>query len=847
MTTFQTTCRLDLAGQWQLDGTDEQGVALSCAATVPGDVHSALFAAGLMPDPFWGRNERDVQWVAQHDWTFSREFDVPEDFLAHASVILRLEDCDTFATVFVNDVEVGETRDRFMRWDFDVRDVLRPGRNKIRLVFASAWRKGDELAAGRRPHPMSNSETAWFNNGAFIRKPACHRGWDWGLAQMTTGPCGAVSLIASDGGRIDSVRCRQDFNDDLSHCTLTILATLETGAEVESVLEIDKPPLWWPNGQGEQRFVEVGVYEDGSAELMPTNSQSSLSTNLHCPQIKNTKQNLSASPLLCHSALKTNHPVNPVNPVEEPLRFRVGLRKLELDTEGGAVCFKVNNRPIFMKGANWIPCDAFESRQTPARYRDLLESAVAANMNMIRLWGGGQYEKDCFYDLCDELGLLVWQDFMFACAVYNLTDSFEANIRAEFLDNIRRLRHHASLALWCGNNEMEDFVKQGQWVSSDRQRADYIKMYEYILPSILKEEDPQRFYWPASPSSGGSFDFPQDPDRGDVHYWQVWHGLKPFTDYRNHFFRYVSEFGFQSFPCMKTIESFTEPGDRNPFSYVMEKHQRNASANGRIVSYISQMYLYPKDLDTLVYASQLLQAQAMQYGVEHWRRNRGRCMGAIIWQLNDCWPVASWSSIDYYGRWKALHYAARRFFAPVLLSCHEEGILSQDTNVNAEPFVLRKSARLNLSNETLQPFRGRALWALRKPDGSVIESGGEEIEAAPLSAVWLPEQKFPEANPFETVYTYVLEDENGRILSNGSVLFCPPKHFRFADPELSARIEDDEIVVTASAYARSVEIRCSADTVLSDNFFDMTPGERRVKILRGDVKTVSCRSVYDIR
>ena len=275
---------------------------------------------------------------------------------------------------------------------------------------------------------------------------------------------------------------------------------------------------------------------------------------------------------------------------------------------------------------------------------------------------------------------------MFACAVYYLTDAFDANIRAEFTDNVRRIRHHASLALWCGNNEMESFVKEGEWVNSPREVADYIKMYEYIIPQVLKAEDPDTFYWPSSPSSGGSFDEPQSPDRGDVHYWDVWHGLKPFTEYRKFLFRYVSEFGFQSFPCMATIERFTEPEDRNPFSRVMEKHQRNASANGRIAEYLSQTYLYPTSFDAFVYASQLLQAQAMQYGVEHWRRHRGRCMGAVVWQLNDCWPVVSWSSIDYYGRWKALHYYEKRFFAPVLISCHEEGILSQNTNINAEHF-----------------------------------------------------------------------------------------------------------------------------------------------------------------
>ena len=383
--------------------------------------------------------------------------------------------------------------------------------------------------------------------------------------------------------------------------------------------------------------------------------------------------------------------------------------------------------------------------------------------------------------------------------------------------------------------------------TSMRQKADYIKMYEYIIPKVLKAEDPQAFYWPASPSSGGSFDDPQDPTRGDVHYWMVWHGLLPFTDYRNHQFRYVSEFGFQSFPCMETIESFTAPEDRNVFSYVMEKHQRNASANGRILFYLSQMYLYPRSLELLVYASQLLQAQAMQYGVEHWRRHRGCCMGAVVWQLNDCWPVASWASIDYFGRWKALHYYEKRFFAPVLISCHEEGILSQNTNVNAEPFGLKKSAHLNVSNETMQKFRGKAKWSLRRPDASVIEEGSFDVTVPALSAVWLPEQDFSNYGTYDTYYSYQLLDEAGNGVGEGSVLFCAPKHFRFADPELNAFVKDDDIIVTAKGYARSVEIQAGADVVLSDNYFDMDGGVKAVKILRGSVDSVSVRSVWDIR
>lgn len=407
--------------------------------------------------------------------------------------------------------------------------------------------------------------------------------------------------------------------------------------------------------------------------------------------------------------------------------------------------------------------------------------------------------EDYFYDLCDELGLVVWQDFMFACAVYHLTEEFEENICAEIVDNVRRLRHHASLGLWCGNNEMEQFVDEEQWGAKFTLKSDYVKMYEYLFPKILKKEDSQTFYWPASPSSGGGFDYPNDDTRGDVHYWDVWHGNKPFTEYRKFHFRYLSEFGFQSFPSMKTIETFTEPRDRNVFSYVMEKHQRNASANGKIMNYMEQMYLYPTNFDTLIYASQLLQAEAIRYGVEHFRRHRGRCMGTIYWQLNDCWPVASWASIDYYGRWKALHYYAKRFFAPLTISCEEEGLLSQTMNVNAESFPVKKSIRLNVANETMEGHEVTVKWQLRNPKAEVLREDERELHVESLSATWLEKvdfgaTKLGEAELYETYVSYQLY-ENDEMISEGTVLFCPPKHFRFEDPELSICVEYDEIVV----------------------------------------------------
>ncbi len=809
---------ISLNGAWTLEIPASAFGAVPAA--VPGSVYHDLLTAGCIEDPFWRDNETEALKLMENDFVYSRRFEVGADLLGCESVILRCEGLDTLAEIRVNGALAGTAENMHRIWEYDVKSLLREGENDISVRFASPTKYIREAYALSRADGSSDAMVGF----PLLRKAHCMFGWDWGPRLPDAGIWRPISLLGIDTARIRDVLILQDHSRAPDAVALTVRTNLEhvgageaavrvrvtgPGGETfeacgeEAVIDIPEPKLWWPAGFGDQPLYTVTVtLEKDGAEL-------------------------------------------------DSSEKRIGLRTMTVtrkkDEWGESFSHCVNGVDIFAMGADYIPEDNLLPRVNPERTRKLLTDARAANMNCVRVWGGGYYPGDAFYDICDELGLLVWQDFMFACAVYNLTDEFEANITAEFVDNVRRLRHHPSLALWCGNNEMEQFVAQGEWVSSKRQAADYIKMYEYVIPKVLKTEDPQAFYWPASPSSGGSFDEPQDPNRGDVHYWDVWHGLKPFTDYRNYLFRYVSEFGFQSFPCMETIESFTLPEDRNLFSYVMEKHQRNASANGRIVFYLSQMYLYPREMSELVYASQLLQAQAMQYGVEHWRRHRGHCMGAVIWQLNDCWPVASWASIDYFGRWKALHYYAKRFFAPVLISCHEEGILSQNTNVNAEPFALKKSARLNVSNETRSPFAGTVRWSLRRPDASVIREGSESVSVSALDTLWLDELDFSEEDTYGTYFAYELLDAEGRTVGGGSVLFCPPKHFRFADPGLSVRREGDELVVTARAYARSVEILAGADTVLEDNYFDMNAGERRVKIVRGEPGELSVRSVYDIR
>ena len=815
-----------LNGPWQMRQCGEETLH---AVTIPGSVYSALLADGSLADPFYRDNEGPAFELLRNDFEFFRTFSVEESLLEMPRVLLRCEGLDTLAHVYLNGHKLGYADNMHITWEWDVKPYLRAGENQLLIHFDSPIEYA--LAAYEK-------SPGWYSTDAIpgfahIRKVHCMYGWDWGPRLPDAGIWRDIMLVGVDQGRFDSVlvlqhheenRVTLDIQPDIDAADPAALAWTATvtapdgttyPADENGKVTIENPQLWWPNGYGDQPLYTVRV-------------------------------TLSAG-----------------EAVQDVWERRIGLRTLGISRAktdwGEEFCHVVNGVKIFAMGADYIPEDNIFSRINPERTRRLLEDAKLANFNTVRIWGGGYYPWDCFYDICDELGLMVWQDLMYACAYYDLTPAFEASIRKETVQNVRRLRHHASLALLCGNNEMETFhtsaIHQKLTTGSagefepdyPHHHADYIKMYEYLLSGICETEAPQTFYWPSSPSSGGGFDDPGSPDRGDQHYWDVWHGEKPFTEYRKFLFTYVSEFGFQSFPCLKTVETFTEPRDRNIFSKVMERHQRNKAANGKILSYLSQTYRYPKDFDHLLYASQLLQADAVRYGVEHWRRNRGRCMGAIIWQLNDCWPVASWASIDYYGRWKALHYAAKRFFAPVMISAEERGQLDQNPQINEfHPEPIIRSARLNVTNETMQPVTGMVRWALRQADGSILRTGEEVITVPALSSRWLEDLVFDDATLNDHYVSFEFLS-GGQIISEGTALFCAPKHFNFADPALSVRAEGDEIIVTAAAFAKWVCIESDVpDMLLTDNFFDLNPGEKRVRVLRGSAQNLRVRSVFDM-
>lgn len=828
--------QIPLNGVWTMGPVGE---GWEIPAQVPGSVYQDLLNAGRMPDPFYRENELEVFPLMEKDYRYHRAFQMDQALLDSDALLLRCEGLDTLAELRLNGQLIGRADNMHRTWEFDLREAAHPGENHLEITFFSPLayvaREWD-----KRPSWGSTDATPGFQH---LRKAHCMFGWDWGPRLPDAGIWRDISLLAVEKARLAGVGVLQEHEP--GKVTLSLEPELETYTQgTHSAMEIavavtgpggrvftpsqkggmkiaiDNPALWWPAGYGDQPLYTVRVELSRKGQLL------------------------------------------------DVWERRVGLRTMEIsrqkDEWGEEFCHMVNGVKIFAMGADYIPEDNLLPRVNPGRTRRLLEDAKLAHFNCVRVWGGGYYPEDFFFDLCDELGLLVWQDFMYACAYYDLTPEFEESIRAEAVDNIKRLRHHASLALWCGNNEMEMFqyeamrFDQAQPLLAPGQpnpfgprkphhMADYFKMFEYILPQLCSQLDPQRFYWPASPSSGGAYDVPNDPNRGDVHYWDVWHGEKPFTEYRKFHFRYASEFGFQSFPCLATVEQFTLPEDRNIFSRIMERHQRNGAANGKILNYLSQTYLYPYDFDTLLYASQLLQADAIRYGVEHWRRFRGRCMGAVIWQLNDCWPVASWSSIDYYGRWKALHYAAKRFFAPVLLSACEEGEVTQNPKINEfHPEPILRTVALCLTNDTTAPVSGRARWALRAPSAQILREGFTDVTVAPLTAQWLPKMDFADADLTSRYVSYHWEAD-GQWVSGGTVLFCAPKHFAFADPALTARLEGDEIVVTAQAFARFVEIRSQdPDMLLEDNFFEMNGGERRVKVLRGKAEGLTVRSAYNI-
>ncbi|WP_411676698.1 beta-mannosidase [Caproicibacter sp.] len=817
---------LDLNGSWRMRRVGQPEWR---NARVPGSVCSDLLDAGLIKDPFYGTNESDTLNIFDGDFEYRRSFLVDEELLRHDRVQLCCEGLDTLCTLSVNDCLLANTDNMHRTYEFDCKKMLRLGENIIDVIFHSPTRF---VAEKQREQPLRNSEEAYSGGISHLRKAHYMFGWDWGPMIPDMGIWRNIMLIGRDHAYIRdysvsqvhqsssvalniSVSLEKWAGDDFQvKAVLTspegsILAkrTVSLGESNSIPLSVKEPRLWWPNGYGEQPLYRVSLF------------------------LYEEKRKLGEK------------------------EFRLGLRTLKLvrerDQWGTSFAFEINGVRIFAMGADYIPEDNLLSRRNRARTEKLIRSCVRANFNMIRVWGGGIYPDDYFYELCDRYGLLVWQDFMFACGVYDFDEKFRDSVRHELEDNIKRIRGHASLALWCGNNEMEWMWVQN-WkneTSLKRYRMEYQEQFEKSLPEFVSRLDPDTPYWPSSPSSGGDFHNPNDENRGDMHDWDVWHGKKPFTDYRSVIPRFMSEFGLQSFPSLKTVKTFASSEEWNIFSRVMESHQKSGTGNEKILYYISQYFRYPGNFDSLLYLSQLIQAEGIRYGVEHWRRSRGRCMGVIYWQLNDCWPVASWSGIDGCGRWKALHYTVKRCFAPVLASACEEG-----TRVS-----------LHVSNESKTSVTGCLEWKLMTPDSAVLESGEMTVCSEPLSSKQCASLDFSRQFTTEEkkydVYLEYLFSVGGKRVSGGTVLFCKAKHFHFHNPAIKTDITEKEgrffIRLRADAFAKFVELDLKhCDAVFSDNYFDLSAHTDRIIALKKtelDVplnsarlaEELSVRSVYD--
>lgn len=786
------TCTLN--GTWQLSAGHRS--LESVDMQIPGTVLSGLLAAGKIKDPFYRTNEDATRALFWKDYVFTRTFDVDEELLAQQHIVLVCEGLDTLAEISINGTFLAKTDNMHRTWKFQGKKLLHPGKNEIQIVFRSVLRFIEDYPY--EAHKKINYIPCGSMKGnQLLRKAHSMFGWDWGPQTIDAGIFRDIYLQGYSHARIEDIRIHQQHAKNVSvQTSITLSESVpgqklcvelsEDGADkplqtklcktnADGVAAVDfvieNPKLWWPNDYGDQPLYIVRTTlldEDG--------------TSL------------------------------------ESITRRIGLRTLTISQEkdewGNEFAFCVNGVKIFTRGGNYIPDDCLYTRITEKKLDYILESCRRAHFNCVRVWGGGYYPSDAFYDLCDEKGLIVWQDLMYACNVYDVTDAFAENCRQETYDNLRRLRHHASLGLWCGNNEIEsawdhwgDFQKETPYL-----RADYIRLFEEVLPKAVQEADGETFYWHSSPSSGGCFDNPDDANRGDTHYWDVWHGQKPFTDYRKYFFRFCSEFGFQSFPCAKTVNSFTLEDDRNIFSRVMESHQKNDAANGKMLYYLSENLRYPKDLTHLLYASQVLQGMAIKYGVDHWRRNRGRCMGTLYWQINDDWPAPSWSSIDYFGRWKALHYMAQKFYAPhavsMTLEDHRCHVYFSNESFETTEYSLTLSIR-DLSGNVLETYETKG----NSPAFSAIETAVVDI------CSW-------EDQKDDIFLEAVIHTKDQKVLKDVETL-VPYKYLNLKSPVISTEAEETNdafiLHISSDCFAPFVALDFDdADVIFSDNFFHLT-------------------------
>lgn len=798
--------QLNLNGQWQMESPQMAGKIIP--VTLPGDNYTALYEAGIIPDPYFGKNEEVIQEYRKYTWIFSREFDVSEELLAFESIILDAEKVDTFAVFSLNGKKVFESDNMFRRITLDVKKYLKPGKNTVSVKFKPVEAEGKKINDTLPEEVFMNScsSVPYLN---LIRKVHCHGGWDWGI---TLCPCGIYEPLTFTGinsGRIEHLYTEQKHSKNSVKLTAiaevyavkskTSVVTFKFNGEekkvsvslkpgnniVKTVFEVENPELWWPAGCGEQALYELSAVTD-----------------------------------------------------DDEKSIEVGLRTVEIinepDQYGVSMGVRVNGVDVFCKGADWIPADAFPSRITPEAVDDLLESARIANMNMVRVWGGGQYENDFFYQLCDRKGIMVWQDMMMSCSLYPATDEFIANITAEVDFQIRRLRGHACIALWCGDNEC---IGATGWYRPEN-RVAYLVMYDRINRELQKaaaKADPERIFWPSSPCGGpGNFsDGWHDDSRGDMHYWEVWHGGKPFEAYYSKKPRFCSEFGYQSFPSFESVRSYCPEEEFNVFSPVMDHHQKCLLGNAPIIGMFGRYYRMPEDFRSFLYLSQVQQAEAIKTGVEYWRSLKPRCQGTLFWQLNDNWPVASWASIEYGGKWKQLQYHAKRFYAPVMTTVFKDE--TQTTRLFVVSDVLEKlKAEVKV---TCWSFAGKVLKEFTF-NSTVKANESKEIHVFKDSELngMKPGEYFIEVSCHA-------EGSSGKVFEH--------QNFTWSAPLKSSPVEKAVVKTEVKEKNGKITVKVTTDKpaffvlletpgipgIFSDNSFALLPGKGRELVFEPKVKT----------
>ncbi len=793
------------------------------SATVPGTIHQDLLAHDKLPDPFYGQNEALVQWVEEADWAYRTTFCVTEEQLARDAAVLTFEGLDTYSDIYLNGAWLKHTDNMFVGYTLPVKDVLRVGENRLQVVFRSPI--GQTLPRWETngfEYPADNDSGA-KHLSIYSRKAPYSYGWDWGIRLVTCGIWRPVTLTFYDVVRVTDYAVRQ-VSLDQEEAQVENRVVLEGVSAVPQPVEITVTSTYRGEALGTER--KACTLQPGTNEI---------TLPLDIPHPHRWMPNGWGEPALYDFTVRVS-----VDGIEVDSRTeRIGFRTVELvreqDAEGETFYFVVNGIPLFAKGANFVPADALLPRVTEERYRQLFADMKDAYINLIRVWGGGIYEDDAFYRAADENGILVWQDFVFACTSYPSDPVFLEQVEEEAAYNIKRLRNHPSLALWCGNNEIYEAMRFWGWQRRyadsgilKQMEAGYDKLFRECLPAQVHALDSGRAYIHTSPLES-NWARPGTWKSGDVHNWGIWHGKKPFESLDGEVTHFVSEFGFQSFPEMKTLATFAQPEDYALESDVMNAHQKARFGNALIKQTMERYYRVPTDFDELVYLGQVLQGRGVRHGVEAHRRNRPYCMGSLYWQLNDSWPVVSWSSIDYYGNWKALHYQIKRAFAPVLVNAVREG---DDLCIYVVSDELEAYDATTLQLRLLD-FNGKIL-AKQDIPGEV---------PANASVVYFKEPYTDKAtDPTHTFLLLTLKDKKGEVLSEETYYFNPAKDLELPKADICYKVKYSdgqcEVTLSSGQLARDVFVEIPAQGArFTDNFFDLLPGKtKKIVITSGELK-----------